>query len=494
MKAYITITAISPPDANEPDYINPTAFLQPDAGAAQVVPGKACPWLPALAAAANMRQAMGEALRTGGGYPLDEGLAMLGTLGLDGLIARLQQPGPGREALSTKYIFNYPSCCLMPELIPLELAGGGWALLDSLGPSFRTIDRVACEHAVRPPEKTLAILFQESGDRVFEHIADAVCERLGAELSINVYRGGELANPRRRYDLLQEIFRRHRAVIFLGHSHEDGGAAGGGWRLTEANENPLLMSELKTFFPPPQEAASRPRLLRRPRPMAEVVFANCCSSAMGDFAGIHRPAHSYPNLFLGAGVRFFIATSMKVWWQSPESGSQETQRLLVDFFSRWAAEPDGVIEHLYRAKYPSLQDEQDRGGLQTRPMFETATGWVGAGLALPSPAPAAALYQVYCPGEPSEGPGRREPTGAIVSGLARGNWFGRYELLDDAWASPYARTFQARKQDGSHHLVQILADEWQDDPQIGCALTSAVEHLRKAAPAISFRPAPNSRC
>lgn len=402
-------------------------------------------WNEALGNTCVLKEAVEEALRKSTGYPEAEAFAMRASLGWRPDV--LQQLSTSCSSLRMN--MDYESCMLLPEMTPININSRvEW--LDKLTPIHRTIDCVAQRTVRRVPDISLAVIIYSSppnsGDYSFFKKAEKrLQEQLMGRLdSVDFYRGEELTGSSVQYRLLQEIFLRHRAVLFLGHLGRDADQNGAGWQLTP--DQILRISDLSDFI---KKQASLIEIEQnvKANTIPEVVFANCCFSAGTDCCD---PNLSYPSLFLKAGVRFFIGTSMDV------IVSDETFDIIVtlaiEFFSRWAANPDKAVQHLYEAK-------RSCGN-------HLLTG----------------LYQIYCPaGEQGIVTEGRSLIGALVSGILVGDNLDEYKLIKELWSDTYAKTFAAiHITNNSFYLVQILSDELQGAPGIEEALQTSVQKLLKA--------------
>jgi hypothetical protein len=182
----------------------------------------------------------------------------------------------------------------------------------------------------------------------------------------------------------------------------------------------------------------------------------CCCGAWGDPGTEGREGVFYPQLFLDRGVQYFIGAWMDVVTRSAADGRWDAidvdrvGKLASMFFADWAVHPKGAPTHLYRAK--AACDFH----------------------------PVTSLYQIYTAVAPDVVDGQPLVT-ALASGLADGDRLGDYVLGREVWSDPYARTFRANHvSHGSNHLIQVLVDEWQDLPEIGRDVQSAVQLLNNA--------------
>ncbi|MCX5676094.1 MAG: AAA family ATPase [Planctomycetota bacterium] len=399
----------------------------------------------------RMESKIRDALRNDKVYPAEAARDMqrhLGwTRGLDGLL----QGGLGPSRI-IKLTVDYKTCCLLPELVPVEQPDGTVRWLAQLAPIYRTLDQVQQPSVRRRPPKTLAILYGENKKRN-RALAQALQGELQASCGMHVdtYGGGELA--RNRYETLRAIFGRHRAVLFVGDMAPAAPDAEARWLLTGRGDG-LTMNELRDFLQPQPESPAAGHADTGAY-VPEVVFACCCWSASKDPDTAGTVGQSYPKLFLDAGVRFFIGSWMEIILADRTKAGIRKQldlfrRFLRDFFRRWAEAPDQAVQHLYEA-----------GCECGFPLFTS-------------------LFQIYTAGGEQAVGGGREPQGALVSALAAGDALGHFRLVREAWADRYARTFWTTAPGGSSHLVQVLADEWQNSPNLAAQLDRAIARLRAA--------------
>lgn len=411
-------------------------------------------WDNAKQARGVIESAVQNALAGGQGYPLEQGTFLVQSMAwLDGLAALLDaQPGALRVADLTNH--------LLPELAPVTRDDHPDTWLDTQFPIYRTL-QVDIPQVRRITERSLAILFQDGHlfadpendiEIRFSDLADEIRRDLTEQFDIRTYSGSEVA-PRsvHRGAMLQEIFTRNQAVLFLGHLHRspDGRS---GWRLTNEDEGWLPISQIVELLgggrKPGRQQGARAGIQGVPVP--DVVFTICCSGAWGEPVLPGQMPIFYPEKFLNAGVRFFIGSWMDVILR----GAQDydvLHKLVSGFFSRWSNDPDRAPVHLYAAK-------KECG-------FPLLTS----------------LYQLYVLGEPAAAAARQEPDGALVSGLATGDRLGDYLLDEEVWADPYARTFWAHgKEHGKPALVQVLVDEWQDNHDVVASLEAALQKLAGA--------------
>jgi ATPase family associated with various cellular activities (AAA) len=390
-------------------------------------------WQAAFNAREDMEKAVTSALDTGSLYPVTISQTMLNAMGwhegLKGLLTINQR--------MIKLTLNHDSYQLLPELVPVSQKGGEIGWLDKVAPIHRTLDQIKKRRSSEWPEKSLAIVYQEQGDGLFRNLATEIRRELsGGTLIIDMYSGAEFGpNPSNRF--LNEVIRKYRAILFVGHLHLPTKEEDGGWQLTEETSLPMRMLNNLLGSKSLHEQSGR---------VPEVVFANCCCGAWEDPEGPDRTGLFYPRVFLDAGVNFFIGTWMDVIInRDNRDGSFSIVRnMACEFFARWSENPQGAIEHLWRAKAAN--------------QFHLLTG----------------LYQIYSIADD-------EPFSAVVSSITEGDRLGDYLLASDLWKDQYARTFWAQSApDGEGCLIQVLVDEWQDNPELAIELRSAVTRLNEA--------------
>jgi serine/threonine protein kinase len=399
-------------------------------------------WHSAFEARTLMEKAVRDALAQNGSYPRKEGYAMLSALGWENGL-QIAVPSNSEVTSQIKLNLDYKSCWLVPELVPVEQADGQITWLDRIAPIYRTLEHVPQPSVNRPAGNKVAILYQDIplSCEIAKELQHELQERLGNRILVDAYAGSQLAgNENRRFSILQDIFTRHICVVFVGHMGvicKQGDKHG--WTMTEDAKDVLTMEKLKHH-------------LKDRNAIPELVFGCCCHSASSDPDQGNQEGLSYPKLFLDAGVRFYIGT-----WTDIQVGDQSiTGEFLVDFisafFELWADNDkrDDAVEHLYKAKK-------------------------SCGFPL-----AASLFQIYTAGGEQAVSGSREPQGALVLGPAVGDRIGEYELIQQVWGDRYARTFWASTSDGSFHLVQVLADEFQNDSRVCEKLDTAINKLREA--------------
>jgi hypothetical protein len=413
-------------------------------GEAQSVIHPASFWINAKGARSAMETAMKDALDAGRGYPILEGTAMVQAMGwsegLEGLLAA--RPRALRVTDSTN--------CLLPDLAPVTRPDGSVTWLDTQLPIYRTL-QVDVRQVERLRNRSLAILFQDHP--LFAALAGTIQRDLSDRFVVDTYPGsGLVPDASQRGTMLQSIFYRHQAVLFLGHLYRAPDGTGG-WQLTARDWLPIrqlvdLLGGSRLAGPTPGT-----RRLGHGTPVPEVVFSICCSGAWGEPTTPGQLPIFYPEMFLNAGVRFYIGSWMDVILRDVRMDADlgVLHQLVCGFFTRWSRDQDHAGDHLYAAK-------EECG-------FHLLTG----------------LYQLYALVEPAADLGRREPDSALVSGLARGDLLGDYVLDHEMWADPYARTFWASNAaHGNPALIQVLADEWQVNRDVISSLEGALQKLRGA--------------
>ncbi len=300
---------------------------------------------------ASMKEALDDPLRP---YPVAAGADLLSFIGWEkGFDLVTQAMQSSTPPLPLTLILTYQSCELLPELLP---AGEKW--LDTLGPVYRIIDHLACPPVDRPPERTLAILYATGdGNELFESQAKSLQRQLQPYLIVDTFSGEEFqrlkGDDAGRFDLLIEIFRKHRAVFFLGHL-SDPSDKGRGWLLHPGHV--LSISDLRRFLRADQTSSTAPN---QRRIVPELVYACCCYSAGRDPSGREEQGLSYPHAFLDAGVRFFVGASIDIRLgmhqaQTPALDSQDPPlaihcvvKLAAEFFTRWALNPSETVSRTH---------------------------------------------------------------------------------------------------------------------------------------------------
>ncbi len=426
-----------------------TTFVKPGAAMATEIPDENLPWHNALGACEKLKHEIVDVLRHGKDqYPATAGSALLEHLpwqGLESLVhtCRAAQDPDLRLELS----FSPLNCGMSLELAPLpaDFCAQGW--LDAACPVYRTFRPLICRQARRCEDRSLAIIHQDEPQHqaLAEDLRRMCARQFGQQLTaIDTYHGGSyLAQPENRYAFLDKVFREHRAVVFLGHFLLADAHTRGGWILSDGNV--LQMSELEDFLGvrPDQTPA---QLGRKGPPVPEVIFASCCASSGADPAGPYRPGLLYPEMFLRAGVRFFIGTSTIL--AVPNNQISLLPKLIYEFFQGWVNDPADAVGHLYRAKR-------------------------AIGFPLMS-----SLFQIYA-SQVSQPPEPEVPTlpQSVDSDIQPGDQLCDYTLQEMLWSDSYARTFLARR-GSTRHLIQVLDRKWQDSPQLEKELIDAVRRLR----------------
>ncbi len=385
-----------------------------------------------------MRRSLAET----GHYPVDAGQTLLRNIGWRKGFTLVQG-----STLEKLHLIVKPGTTsrLVPELLPV---GNKW--LDQVLPIYRTIK--VGQRAVRRHRKmTLAIIYQSgSSDQSFKHLAETLQEILLENgIDVQTFAGDRFNAP--QLDQLDEVFFNHRAVLFLGHLSRK--TTPFGWQMTDDYAVPV-----KTIANYLQNATSQDRI-------PEVIFSLCCSGAWGDPTQEDDPNTFYPAKFLEAGVRYFCGAWMDVTFsidkEKETQGWAVLKTMAVEFFSRWATEPDTAVQHLYDAKQTAVKQN-------TKPYLDGSTYDFHL---------LTSLFQIYVGGAEVI----NQPPGAMVSGVSVGDILGEYVLGQEMWVDPYARTFWAHhKTEKTQHMIQVLVDQLQDDIEISAELDLVIQKLQDA--------------
>jgi hypothetical protein len=417
-------------------------------------------WAIVSQAQAEFERAAVDALTMGAGYPSVEGEVMLRNMGWtcgQELVRRLMP-----EALQLE--LSLRTCRLLPEMTPVpERNQAAW--LDTVLPVFRTVNRITRPVVRRVDEPSVAVIYQTEQDGIFETWAELLASEL-PELVLNIYPG--TANMARGGSPLNEALFGHRALVFLGHLGRPYPGGEGGWMMTERDVLPL--KDLKGQLGGRSSAGRGHDAM----PVPELVLSGCCWGAWGDANPQGDPELFYPEVFLSSGVRFFVGSWTKVIVRYGSSGPRSSpdlrtlSRMFGHFLNLWAKSPDRTAAHLHEAKkevgFPLL----------------------------------ASLFQLYTTVEPNQqanvpAPAAPEPTGraavveppagALLDQLTPNACLGEYRLLELLWRDPHASSFWAVSDRGPH-ILQVLADAWQNEIGMFGDLQKALDDLR----AQSFPP------
>jgi hypothetical protein len=409
-------------------------------------------WGPSSGATATFKQAVENALKQDRDYPQDEGVSMFAHLGwIEG-----QQAITGASHLPPiQFMFNRKTCSLLPELVPVSLPNGASTWLDTLTPVHRMLEGVKYPREVaRRSDLSLGIIHGVGDpDLDFAGAARELQKGLRGQLKASTYAGDEFAGDEgKRFRALQKVFHHHRAVLFLGHLQHADDRSDGGWCMTPRFV--LSLKELGAVLSAPGRLDQHNFAhSRKAWAIPEVIFGSCCFSAGRDPDRPGQEGLPYHELFLTAGVRFFIGTWMDVPLRLDASNRVAPLQPVIDlaraFFLRWAEAPDLAVDHLYEAKQAQ-------------------------GFSLWS-----SLFQIYCGSTQAIEPEGRQPLGALITGIVPGDRVGDYTLLKELWADPYARTFAASRA-GRFHLIQVLTDQYQDSPSLIEDLKAAIDRLQQA--------------
>lgn len=399
-------------------------------------------WGTAVASRQMLKKAMSETLTEGKITPLAEARGVaLAWLGWQQGVAEIVRSSPTRLRLT---VSAQNTAQLVLEQIPVDASGK--ICLDQLLPVFR-IFNISQPAVTRPVDFSVALVYQNS--EWFPELARNIAAAFRtADINYSKIPGDyfTVSSATGRVLRLQAVFSSYRAIVFLGHLHTPP-AGSGGWKLSEHDY--LSIKELKDILAPPGQRGNRVPISR-----PEVVFTLACSGAWGDEDQNGALNLFYPEVFLTAGVQFFIGSWMDVILGDPENDKRALQTLIVEFVKGWRKDPKQSVTHLYTAKQACS--------------FRLLT----------------TLYQIYVLGgvEPEEalaGWPEQPVLSAVVSALQPGDRLSEYELHTELWSTPYARTFWARK-NGDNFMLQVLADEWQHEPALPSELEQAIEKLRAA--------------
>ena len=380
----------------------------------------------------SLEDELKEALRTNGAYPFHSGAVLRSKMGW-GDEGGMIQPFRERHTRPIKLNLDYRFCWLTPELMPVTK--DIW--LDQLGPIRRVLGHVSQRQTGSRSHDQIALVFQDDAPEQFGQIANGVYhslqEQLKGKVQIDRYAGSGLSMASGRRSLnLQKIFTEHSCVVFIGHMVRSDNQGRHGWKITNDPADIVTMDEISDFL---VDRSAVP----------EVVFACCCHSASSDPDRGDQSGFSYPKLFIDSGVCFYIGTSMDILFQHHDTARDFLTQFIPAFLVEWHQDPDNVVNHLYEAKKTS-------------------------GFPLVS-----SLFQVYT----TAGEEVREARGALVSAQGGGKRLGAYQLLEQVWGDPYARTFRAKDDHGCIVLVQVLADELQDT-RSEIMLREAIDKLNAA--------------
>lgn len=418
-------------------------------------------WIPTLARRNQFVSAAVRNLVSGdGAYPHAEAIAMAASLewfdGLGTLLDHADVPGWLRVHVTKE------TAALLPEMVPLSGENKDrW--LDQIGPVYRVINPPPAVVRRDRPSMSLAIIFQDHPKIVpfVEALRRSIEEKAG--IAVDTFCGVLLAGA--PPEELDKIFRGHRAVLFVGQTEHLPTGACEGWWLDERGAMVLHKHELANYFGVHRDrdtAVQTKGAHAAQRDMAEVIFINGCGSvAAPNFR--NGDELSYPELFLAAGARFVVGTAAEI-----DLRPKFTASFLVDFFARYARDPQMAVEHLYQTKCS-----------QPAPDFQ------------------ASLYQIYAdreivyhpPGQPAPEPIRAAEVaaGPVAENLAEGETveidgipcvLGR-ELAGDASARMFFAEIAGRPV-----FVQILTEMWREQRGLEQALDCALGELQalKAGP------------
>lgn len=394
-------------------------------------------------ARSTLETAMRTALAARSGYPLTEAQAMEASLGWQKGYAKLLESVP--EVV--KFTMDRGTWPLLPEMCPVSSTSGGPSWFDALAACYRTLEVFQPALASTPGSKTLALVYQDAAP--FSQLADRIAKsRNSPKLNIDDWNGSIFPeNPNQWHEHLHNIFRKHSAVLFLGHLYRAPGEPDA-WMVNDKVRIP--MDHLRRYL-------RRPGIGSSGLPVPEVVFSGCCSGAWRSAPAVGRQELIYPKMFLEGGVRFFLGPWMDVVMPKADSEREldVLERMIGEFFERWAETPDQAVTHLYEAKRACD--------------FHLITS----------------LFQIYSSGNEkiiaAGAPEARQAEGALLSSLHGGDRIGEYQLISEVSSDAYSRTFWAvHPATGSNHLIQVLIDEWQRSGELETTIQAALDQLQSA--------------
>jgi ATPase family associated with various cellular activities (AAA) len=415
-------------------YVRPTGQLKS-------LPVNPTEWTHAAGCRALMERAYLKALeREGAAFPYADAMLLHASLGWHEAMTEMLRARPSGLEL----LLNRQTCSLLPELCPAP--DGDW--LDRKLPIYRTLHHIA-RPARRQSDLSLAILYQD--DDMFAELASAIRRTLSAHLDVELFPGRFLADPDLQAGQFKEIFLRHRGVLFLGHLHRPQPAHQGGWQLTGKPEDFLSLTMVESLLArvwalPGQKRPAEDLFI------PELILTGCCSGSWGAPGPEGPNQFFYPEMFLNNGVRFFIGSWMPIVVQ--KSNINDFASLLEGFLMRWSRNPDSAAQALFEAKQACAN-----------PLL-------------------ASLFHLYvAPDLPEAGDDNKQLVAdrPLTGGLQPNTSLGPYLLVRELWQDRWARAFWAHhKHSGTLHIIQVLTDEWQDDPGVTASIRTAIAELKKA--------------
>jgi hypothetical protein len=403
----------------------------------------------------NFQEELQAALSTNGQlYPAAAAAGLLPAMGWGRGFDRILS----RRPESLRFDVHPETAFLLPELIRIQDQAGEWSWLDKTAPCYRVLGPERCAETVgRLSQRNLAIVFQAIPE--FEQLTRDLVRDLrhvGLGGSVNYFRGSSfVGSSQARARFVSDVFFRHQAVLFIGHLRKADDAHGGGWMMTADEDLPLSVIAEHLGV-----RKDRGRLVGYPQQkgdsVPEVLFLACCSGATGDVDLL------YPEIFTVAGVRYFVGTSMDLVFPSMLACTSHLRQLLSMFFSRWLNTGEDCVRNLYESKkacgFPLVaslyqvytsrlhhQSSQDLKQARINPRF----------------------YQT---------PRTLDP---VVSGIGEGDRLGDYIVAKEAWSDEYGRFLLATQQRG-RVMLQVLADGWQDEPDLQQAIRRAIFKIEDA--------------
>ena len=389
---------------------------------------------------AAFHAAFSAALLTGGAFPCSAAAQLALTCwpaGYDGLLSAAAPP------LTMTVNVSENAWAFLPDLAPPPpaLAAQGVRCLGELGPVRRSILPLA-GISPHPSEPRISVIY----DMAYEGAAETWVRQMMVEcpgLMVDSCPGLNFRGAATRAQRLTEVFRRSRAVLYLGHLPRDGG-----WSVDSGSGDSLPIDEV-LYAVHPELGLKGGGML----PVPEIIVVTGCHAAGN--AGAKDPGPGFvAGKFLQCGVRFYVGTWGRIF---PDGGSLGVAMdLLARFFCAWEKAPTRVVEHVYEAKqaaeFPLV------GHLFQVYTTAAATGDEASARDLPRGAVAAEVQQAV----------------AALPGPAMGG----YGNLERLWEDRHAAVYRAvERETGEPVLLQFPSDGFQILPGFRKALTEAVDRL-----------------